>query len=97
MLLPLSEFGHAEVALGSKNGFFEAGALASAWSPSFSINISDVTISLGAEIGSVGSIVSSSPMGTSVTVAAGVGFSVGVSFDEGKNQQSRWKDKRIFR
>jgi len=39
---------------------------------------------LGAEIGSVGSIVSSSPMGTSVTVAAGVGFSVGVSFDEGK-------------
>jgi len=60
------------------------GALASAWSPSFSINISDVTISLGAEIGSVGSIVSSSPMGTSVTVAAGVGFSVGVSFDEGK-------------
>ena len=37
-----------------KNGQVSVGALASIWSPSFSVTFFDVTIEVGAEVGAIG-------------------------------------------
>ena len=50
----LIDVGHAEAGLEVKDGNLYVGAFASAWSPSFSVNIFGATIEIGAEVGSVG-------------------------------------------
>lgn len=52
--LSLLDFGHAEAGLEFKNGKLNVGAMASIWSPSFSVNIFGVNIEIGAEVGAVG-------------------------------------------
>lgn len=77
--LSLLDFGHAEAGLELKDGEFYAGAFASIWSPSFSVNIFGVTVEIGAEVGAVGADVNIGNGKVSGKFAGGWGLSFGIS------------------
>lgn len=72
----LIDVGHAEAGLEVKDGNLYVGAFASAWSPSFSVNIFGATIEIGAEVGSVGGSIN---VGTGVFSAYEFGFYLSVT------------------
>ena len=82
--LSLLDFGHAEAGLELKNGKLNVGAMASIWSPAFSVNIFGVNVELGAEVGAVGLSAkgqfSAGKKEIGFSIGGGVGFSFNVSW-----------------
>ena len=80
----LLDFGHAEAGLELKNGKLKVGAMASIWSPSFSVNIFGVNVEIGAEVGAVGGAAkgqfSAGKKEVGFSIAGGVGFSFRASW-----------------
>ena len=74
------DVGHAEVAAEIENGQAKVGAVASAWSPSVSLDLFGINIELGVEVGSVGAYVTAGSSGFSGTFAALLGFSIEVEW-----------------
>ena len=82
--LSLLDFAHVEAGLEVKDGKLNMGAMASIWSPSFSLSIGKVSVEIGAEVGAIGAVAES---GISLgireiegTVALGIGFTINVSW-----------------
>ena len=80
--LSLLDFGHAEAGLEYKDGDFNVGAMASIWSPSFSIKIFGRTIEISTEVGSIGASTSGefSAGNNKVEVGVAIGFGVTISY-----------------
>lgn len=74
------DIGQAKVALGYENGEFDATAMASAWVPSFTIKLWDVSITLSAHIGSIGGQVNIGTGKFNVGGACGLGASLSVDW-----------------
>ena len=78
--LSLLDFCHAEVSAEMKNGQVSVGALASIWSPSFSVTFFGVTIELGAEVGAIGAGIDIGKKGFKAKGAYAFGASLSVSW-----------------
>ena len=78
--LSIADFGHAEVSAELVNGNLSFGALASAWSPSFSVNIFGIKIEVGAEVGAVGGSVDVGTKRFSLKGAFGFGASLSIEW-----------------
>ena len=76
----LFDAGHAELGLEMNNFEVNIGAMASAWSPGLDIKIFDATISLKAEVASIGGKLNRTKNSFSASVAGGLGFGIGVSW-----------------
>ena len=74
------DIGHAEASLGFEDGQFSASAMASAWSPSFTIKLWDLEITLSAQVGSVGFDLSGGKKGINAGGAFGLGASISVDW-----------------
>ena len=78
--LSLLDFGHAEISAEVKNNQASLGAIASIWSPSFSIKILGITVELGAEVGAIGASIEAGVNGFKANGAYGYGVSLSVSW-----------------
>ena len=78
--LSLLDFGHAEVSAEMKDGQVSIGALASIWSPSFSVTIFGVTVEIGAEVGAIGVGIDVGKKGFKAKGAYAFGASLSVSW-----------------
>ena len=76
--LSLLDFGHAEAGLEVKNGKLNVSAMASVWSPSFSVNILGFNVEIGLEVAAVGLSAkgqfSAAKREVELRVGGGVGF-----------------------
>ena len=71
--LSLLDFGHVETGLEFSDGGLYAGALASFWSPSITVNFGNVKIGISAEVGAVGGQLNLSNGKFSAKAAGGIG------------------------
>ncbi|MEG0663788.1 MAG: hypothetical protein RR483_01665, partial [Clostridia bacterium] len=78
--LSLLDFGSLNLAAKLADGTFELSALASIWSPSFTIKIGDLNIKVSGHAGSVGSKIKIGKNGFDIGAAAAVGISIKVSW-----------------
>ena len=78
--LSLLDFGHAEVSAEMSDGQVSVGALASIWSPSFSVTFFGVTIEVGAEVGAIGAGIDIGKKGFKANGAYAFGVSLSVSW-----------------
>ena len=78
--ISLLELGHAEASLGLEDGQFNASAMASVWSPSFSVKFWDFEITLSGHVGAVGGGVSFSSGSANLKVAGGLGVGISVKW-----------------
>ena len=78
--LSLLDIGKAEIAAGFEDASLDIKAMATIWSPSISIMIWDVEITLSAEVGSVGANASFGSEGFDVGASWGYGFSISANW-----------------
>ena len=78
--LSLLDFGHAEISAEMKDSQVSVGALASIWSPSFSVTFLGITIEVGAEIGAIGAGIDIGKKGFQAKGAYAFGASLNVSW-----------------
>ena len=76
----LIDIGHAETAAEFNDGNLNLSAFASAWSPSFSLNVFGVKIEIGAEIGSIGASLDVGTKKISAKGAYGWGLALSVEW-----------------